>query len=188
MMNDIELLAKAWRVAAERHVHQRRKGESQEPYVNHLAEVADLVAQATDGSDARLVAAAVLHDTIEDTDLSREELASEFGEDVARLVLEVTDDKSLPKQSRKRLQVEHAPHISARAKILKLADKTSNIRAMASSPPKDWPLARRQEYLAWARSVVAALGGANPWLERQFSEAAGQLETLLAQEARRQTA
>src|SRR5512143_171969 len=112
MTSDIELLAKAWRVAAERHVHQRRKGESQEPYVNHLAEVADLVAEATGGGDARLVAAAVLHDTIEDTDLSREELASQFGEDVAGLVFEVTDDKSLSKQNRKRLQVEHAPHIS----------------------------------------------------------------------------
>ena len=187
MTNDIELLAKAWRVAAERHVHQRRKGESQEPYVNHLAEVADLVAHATSGRDAQLVAAAVLHDTIEDTDLSREELASQFGEDVAGLVLEVTDDKALPKQNRKRLQVEHAPHISARAKVLKLADKTSNIRALENSPPRDWPLARKREYLAWARSVVDGLRGANPWLEGQFSEAAARLEALLAGESARRS-
>src|SRR5476649_1804849 len=138
MVGEIILLARAWRVAAERHVDQRRKGERAEPYVNHLAEVADLVAEATNGNDPNLVVAAVLHDTIEYTGLTYAELQSQFGTDVADLVAEVTDDKQLPSAERKKQQVEHASHISARAKLLKLADKTSNLRSIANSPPPDW--------------------------------------------------
>lgn len=176
----VVLLARAWRLAAERHAAQRRKGAAQEPYVNHLAEVAELVALATEGRDAALVAAAVLHDTVEDTPTTAAELTALFGADVASLVLEVTDDKSLPKQRRKQLQVESAPTKSARAKMIKLADKTSNLRAIASSPPTHWSLARRREYLAWARQVVAGLRGANGWLEASFAEAAAALEASLA--------
>ena len=174
-MNQVLLMSRAWQLATERHVDQRRKGERAEPYVNHLAEVAALVAEATKGEDVNLVVAAVLHDTIEDTGLTHAELLEQFGKDVADLVAEVTDDKSLPKAERKRLQVEHAPHKSPRAKILKLADKTSNLRALAKSPPADWSEERKRDYLAWAQKVAAGLRGVNPWLEKMFDDAAKQL-------------
>ena len=165
-------LSRAFRFAAERHVHQRRKGEAAEPYLNHLAEVADLVAEATGGGDVDLIVAALLHDVIEDTPTSRATVAELFGEDVAGLVAEVTDDKSLPKAERKRLQVAHASSRSPRAKLLKLADKTSNLRALAASPPADWNPERRVQYVDWARAVVAGLRGTNAWLEAEFDRAA----------------
>ena len=152
-----KLLARAFHFAALRHAHQRRKGDAAEPYLNHLAEVADLVAEATGGKDASLVAAALLHDVVEDTDTTLAEVAATFGEDVAGLVAEATDDKTLPKAERKRLQIVHAPSHSPRAKLLKLADKTSNLRNMATSPPAGWPPERRRDYVAWAR-----VGGGRP--------------------------
>ena len=129
--------------AARWHADQRRKGEAKEPYINHLLEVAYLVAEATEGRDPNLVIAALLHDAIEDQGVSRETIAEMFGEDVAGLVWEVTDDKRLPKAERKRLQEETAASKSPRAKVLKLADKTSNLRALAASPPADWSAERR---------------------------------------------
>lgn len=173
-MNQVLFMSRAWQVATERHVDHRRKGRRAEPYVNHLAEVAMLVAEATRGEDVHLVVAAVLHDTMEDTGLTHAELVEQFGEDVADLVAEVTDDKSLPKAERKKLQVEHAPHISTRAKILKLADKISNLRALAKSPPADWSQDRKREYVDWAQKVADGLRGANPWLEAVFDEAVSQ--------------
>jgi (p)ppGpp synthase/HD superfamily hydrolase len=158
-------------------VGQRRKGEAAEPVVNHLAEVADLVARGTDGADVDVVVAAVLHDTVEDTDTTFEEIAGRFGARVAGLVAEVTDDKTLPLAERKRLQVENAAHASRGAKVIKIADKTSNLRAMAESPPRDWSEARRADYLDWSRRVVANCRGANRWLEDRFDEAAAALET-----------
>jgi len=125
-MKDIVLISRAWNFAAQRHASQRRKGKAQKPYVNHLAEVAELVATATDGQDANVVAAAVLHDTVEDTATLPAELTAVFNADIAGLVAEVTDDKSLEKAVRKKLQVEHAAASSRRAKLIKLADKTSN--------------------------------------------------------------
>ena len=150
---------KAADAAARWHVHQRRKGAAQEPYINHLLEVAMLVAEATDGKDPELVVAALLHDAIEDQEVPKSVIAEGFGEDVAGLVDEVTDDKTIDKQERKRLQVEHAPKKSQRAKILKLADKTSNLRAIAASPPPDWSVKRRLEYVDWARGVSEGLKG-----------------------------
>lgn len=171
-MNDaVVALARAWDFAARRHVQQRRKGEAAEPYVNHLAEVAHLLAEATGGADPVLVIAGVLHDTIEDTATTRADLERIFGPEVAALVAEVTDDKTLPKAERKRLQVVTAPHKSARAKMIKLADKTSNLRALAASPPLSWDLARRIEYFRWAAEVVAGCRGVNPRLEALFDEA-----------------
>ena len=174
-MTDAEIvrrLAEAYLFAAERHARQRRKGDAGEPYINHLAEVAALVAEATAGRDPDLVIAALLHDTVEDTETSHDELVQRFGRDVADLVAEVTDDKSLPQAERKRLQVEHAPSRTPRAKVLKLADKTSNLRALAHSPPADWSLERRCDYIEWGRDVVAGLRGASPELEAKFDEAA----------------
>jgi len=165
--------------AARWHVHQRRKGEAAEPYVNHLLEVALLVAQATGGKDFDLVIAALLHDAIEDCDTPAAEIAQQFGPDVAELVQAVTDDKTLPKAERKRLQIAHAAHAAPRAKLLKLADKTSNLRAMAASPPKGWALERKLEYVTWARDVVAGLRGSHAWLEGQFDQAAAEAERAL---------
>ena len=131
-----------------------------------------LVAEATAGHDAELIAAALLHDVVEDTRTTLVEVEAVFGADVAGLVAEATDDKSLPKEERKRLQVLHAAGHSQRAKKLKLADKTSNLRALAASPPADWSIERRRDYVAWGRAVVAGLRGADPWLEERFDDAA----------------
>jgi GTP diphosphokinase / guanosine-3',5'-bis(diphosphate) 3'-diphosphatase len=162
--------------AARWHVHQRRKGAAEEPYVNHLLEVATLVAEATDGKDPELVIAALLHDSIEDQEVPRSVIAEAFGNGVAKLVEEVTDDKRLEKQERKRLQVEHAHKKSQRAKILKLADKTSNLRAIAASPPPEWSVKRRLEYVDWARKVSTGLTGVSKWLEGEFEQAAKEAE------------
>jgi len=161
------------------HVHHRRKGEAAEPYINHLLEVALLVAQATGGKDFDLVIAALLHDAIEDCEVSADEITAHFGPDVAGLVRAVTDDKNLPKAERKRLQISHAAAAPARAKILKLADKISNLRAMAASPPKGWPLERKRDYVAWAREVAVGLRGTHAWLEAALDEAAAAAERAL---------
>jgi guanosine-3',5'-bis(diphosphate) 3'-pyrophosphohydrolase len=158
------------------HVNQRRKGAAQEPYINHLLDVASMVATATGGNDPNLVIAALLHDAIEDQKITRQEIVEKFGEDVAGLVCEVTDDKSLPKAERKRLQVETAAKKTPRAKILKLADKTSNLNSVAASPPPDWSVQRRLDYVAWSKAVVTALGTVDPTMQEQFSHAADRAE------------
>lgn len=170
-------------VAARWHVGQRRKGDAQEPYINHLLEVARLVGEATGGRDPDLVVAALLHDAVEDCEISPETIAGEFGAEVRCLVMAVTDDKSLPKAMRKQLQIDHAPGASARVKLLKLADKISNLRAMATSPPANWPVARRLEYVAWARAVVAGMRGCHAGLEAAFDEAAARAEAAAAAQA-----
>jgi guanosine-3',5'-bis(diphosphate) 3'-pyrophosphohydrolase len=176
MMDDLTRVMKAADAAARWHVHQRRKGTAQEPYVNHLLEVAHLVAAATDGREADVVIAALLHDAVEDQDVTAETIAREFGRDVADIVMEVTDDKSLPKAQRKQRQVDSAGHKSRAAKLIKLADKTSNLRAISLSPAPDWSIERRLEYIRWAKQVVAALRGVSPWLEQQFDDAAKRAE------------
>jgi guanosine-3',5'-bis(diphosphate) 3'-pyrophosphohydrolase len=172
MKNEWIAVLRAADAAARWHVHQTRKGIAAEPYINHLLEVAWLVAEATQGKDPDLVIAALLHDAIEDQEVPRQVIADAFGEAVAQLVEEVTDDKKLDKQVRKQLQVEHAATKSRSAKILKLADKTSNLRALAASPPSDWSVKRRLDYVAWARAVKAGLGGVSDWLEGEFEAAA----------------
>jgi guanosine-3',5'-bis(diphosphate) 3'-pyrophosphohydrolase len=171
-MKEWLLVLKAADAAARWHVHQRRKGAAEEPYINHLLEVALLVAEATGGTDTNLVIAALLHDAIEDSEVPKELIADAFGEDVASIVLEVTDDKMLSKETRKREQVETASAKSDRAKMLKLADKTSNLRAIAASPPADWSVKRRIDYVRWAREVVDGMRGINLRLEAQFDDAA----------------
>lgn len=170
-MKEVLSLAKALNFAAQKHVDQKRKGENQEPYIVHLTEVAELLAGATDGTDVNLVIAGLLHDTIEDVDVTREELEREFGQDVAELVAEVTDDKSLPKAARKQHQVDSAGKKSDRAKMIKLADKTSNLRSITASPPTDWLEDRKREYFDWAAQVVAGCRGVNARLERAFDAA-----------------
>ncbi len=160
--------ARALDFAARKHAHQRRKGESAEPYINHLADVTRLLAAATEGRDTELVIAGLLHDTLEDTDTSYDELAAEFGPEVAALVAEVTDDKSLERQERKQRQVTTAPMKSAQAKMIKLADKTSNLHSILHSPPVGWDDARKREYFEWARRVIEGCRGVNPYLEQEF--------------------
>src|ERR1700722_6935769 len=167
---------KAANVAARWHVHQRRKGAAEEPYVNHLLEVALLVAEATKGANPNIVIAALLHDAMEDSEVPREIIATAFGDQVTGLVEELTDDKSLGKQVRKRAQVENAPKKSKQAKVIKLADKISNLRAITVSPPSDWSVKRRGNYLEWASKVVSGLRGANRMLEEEFDRAAAAAE------------
>ncbi len=164
-------LLRALEFAARKHRDQRRKGVAAEPYVNHLAEVTRLLAEATGGRDPVLLMAGLLHDTIEDTATTPEELAREFGEEVAGLVVEVTDDKSLPQRERKRRQIERAGESSTRAKLLKLADKTANVRSIVHSPPANWDRERKQAYLRWATRVIHHCRGINPQLESKFDEA-----------------
>jgi len=175
-LNEWLQVLKAADAAARWHAHQRRKGAAQEPYINHLIEVAMLAADATGGVDTSLVIAALLHDTIEDCKVPKRLLAEMFGEDVASLVDEVTDDKSLPREVRKLKQVETSPKKSPRAKVLKLADKTSNLRAIAASPPATWSIERRREYVDWSREVVRGLRGTNQQLEDEFDQAAAAAE------------
>ncbi len=148
--------------------------------MNHLLEVAALVAQA-DGGNTDLIVAALLHDAIEDQPVTREMIAEQFGERVAGLVQEATDDWSLPKQVRKQLQIETAPNKSRDAKLLLLADKVSNLRSIASNPPADWSIGRRQAYVNWAADVATAgLLGVSDWLDAQFDEARKQAEESIS--------
>lgn len=178
-MTDLVLVSRAADFAARRHAGTRRKGADKEPYVNHLAEVALLLTVATKGSDAALVAAGWLHDTIEDTGVTRDELAELFSADVAELVVACTDDKTLPKAERKRLQIEHAPHLAPRAKLIKLADKISNLRSLIVSPPDDWERDRLLDYLDWAEKVAAGCRGVNDHLENLFDETAARGRAVL---------
>ena len=179
MLPAIRLLSEAAELAAHRHNGMARKGRGSEPYINHLAEVANLLATASDGEDAELVAAGWLHDTIEDTATTREELTRKFSERVASLVVECTDDMSLPKAERRRLQVVDAPHKSPGAKLIKIADKVSNIRA------RIFPHASREqrnelaEYVAWAEQVVNGCRGVNAVLDTLFDEAVANARSTL---------
>lgn len=171
MTQDLVRLARAADYAARQHTAQRRKGEAGEPYVNHLTEVAALLAEATDGADVVLLMGGLLHDTLEDTDATYEDLMERFGADVAALVAEVTDDKSLPKDERKRLQVETTGSKTRRAKLLKIADKTSNLRSLVRSPPSGWTEQRLRDYVVWAEAVVRSCRGLNASLEAGFDTA-----------------
>src|SRR5690242_856658 len=171
MLSPIRLISEAAELAAQRHNGMARKGRGSEPYINHLAEVANLLSTATDGADAELVAAGWLHDTIEDTETTREELAGRFSERVASLVEECTDDMALPKAERRRLQIVHAPQKSPGAKLIKIADKISNIGARIHPDPSAEEREDLADYTEWAEQVVAGCRGANAWLDQTFDKA-----------------
>ena len=156
---DLALLFRALSFAAHKHRDQRRKDAEASPYINHPIALAEVLAGEGGVSDVEVLAAALLHDTIEDTDTSLEELQREFGERIAAMVAEVTDDQALPKVDRKRLQIEHAAGLSAGAKLVKLADKICNLRDVADRPPAKWEMQRRQEYFEWAKKVIDGLRG-----------------------------
>ena len=171
MLAPLRLVSEAAELAARRHNGMARKGRGDEPYINHLAEVANLLALATDGADAELVAAGWLHDTVEDTATTREELVEKFGARVASLVVEVTDDMSLEKPVRRRKQIEDAPHKSAGAKLIKIADKISNVRARILPDPTEAEREDLIDYTNWAEQVVAGCRGGNAVLDRAFDDA-----------------
>jgi guanosine-3',5'-bis(diphosphate) 3'-pyrophosphohydrolase len=156
--------------AAEKHRHQRRKDRHESPYINHPIQVASLLWEVGNVRDPVTLIAGILHDTIEDTGTTGEEIERRFGAEVRSVVEEVTDDRSLPKQTRKDLQVEHAAQKSARARAVKLADKIDNLRDLIESPPADWSLERKQDYARWARRVVDEMRGTNPGLEARFDD------------------
>ena len=170
MLAPLRLVSEAAELAARRHNGMARKGRGNEPYINHLAEVANLLSAATDGADAELVAAGWLHDTIEDTETTRDELAREFSERVASLVIEVTDDMSLPKAERRRLQVIDAPHKSPGAKLIKIADKISNIGARVHPDPSANERDDLVDYSDWAEQVVAGCRCGNAFLDKTFDD------------------
>lgn len=179
MLPAVRLVSEAAELAARRHAGMARKGRGNEPYVNHLAEVANLLAFATDGADAELVAAGWLHDTIEDTDITREALAEKFGERVAAVVVEVTDNMSLPKDQRRQKQIEDAPHKSPGAKLIKIADKISNIRARIVREPSKEERDDLADYVAWAEKVVAGCRGINAALDAKFVETVKAAKSVL---------
>jgi guanosine-3',5'-bis(diphosphate) 3'-pyrophosphohydrolase len=170
-VNNCSLILRAASFAADRHRDQRRKGNDESPYINHPFAVASALCDEGGVTDAELLAAALLHDTIEDTATTQEELRRAFGARIAGIVVEVTDDKRLSKAERKRLQVEHAAQVSKEAKQLKIADKLCNLREILASPPADWPLFRKRQYFDWAKDVVDQVRDANPQLARLFDAA-----------------
>jgi (p)ppGpp synthase/HD superfamily hydrolase len=170
MLSPLRLVSEAADLAARRHNGMARKGRGNEPYINHLAEVANILAEVTDGADAELVAAGWLHDTVEDTGTTRDELAARFGTRVAALVMEVTDDMSLSKPQRRVRQIADAQHKSPGARLIKIADKISNIRARMHSAPTPQERADLTDYVDWAEQVVAGCRGGNVLLDRMFDD------------------
>jgi (p)ppGpp synthase/HD superfamily hydrolase len=170
MLSAVRLISEAAELAARRHNGMARKGRGNEPYINHLAEVANLLARATDGADAELVAAGWLHDVIEDTETTREELARKFSDRIASLVVECTDDMNLPKVERRRRQVVDAPKKSTSARLIKIADKISNVGARIHSDPTSDERGDLADYTDWAEQVVAGCRGGNAWLDTTFDE------------------
>lgn len=162
------LILKALAFAAHKHRDQRRKDVNASPYINHPIALADVLCNEGGITDENVLCAALLHDTIEDTKTTPEELAENFGKVISSIVMEVTDDKKIDKAERKRLQIEHAAHASHQAKLVKLADKISNLRDIISYPPDGWDLKRKQEYFNWAKKVVDKVRGTNVDLERIF--------------------
>lgn len=159
---------KAVAFAAEKHCNQRRKDADASPYINHPIALANVLANEAGVKDVAVLCAAVLHDTIEDTQTTAVELEEAFGAHITSIVLEVTDDKSLEKHVRKQHQIDHAPHSSPKAKLVKLADKICNLRDILASPPSDWSTERKVAYFDWAEQVVSGLRGVNPMLEGIF--------------------
>ena len=164
----IPALLEATLFAADKHRGQKRKDAQKTPYINHPIYVVNLLAGVGGITDVELLQAGMLHDTVEDTDATPEEIETLFGYAVRSLVMEVTDDKSLEKQERKRIQIEKAPGLSPRAKLIKLADKTANLTDMIASPPAHWPLERRQQYVVWSDKVIAGCRGHNTRLEEIY--------------------
>ena len=172
-------LLRATNFAAIAHSQTRRKGAAQEPYIEHLIEVTEILADCGGACDSVLLQAAMLHDTLEDTDVTEAELARRFGAPVAVVVAELTDNTALPKEERKRLQVKNAPALSDRGRQIKIADKISNLRGLIVSPPERWDFERKMRYFSWSEDVVAGCRGVNPALDALFDEICAEGVVLL---------
>ena len=165
--SELNLLVKAMSFSANKHKHQRRKGKEASPYINHPIGLVEVLVDVGNVTDINAICAALLHDTVEDTRTTREELTETFGPEISRIVMEVTDDKSLSKAERKQAQIDHARHLSNEARAVKLADKICNLGDVAKSPP-NWSLSRRQQYFDWAKKVIDGLRGEWSELEAEF--------------------
>ena len=168
-------LIEAAMFAAEKHRDCRRKDVEATPYINHPIKVASLLAGAGKIDDVEMLQAALLHDTVEDTPTEPEEIEARFGRAVRDLVMELTDDKKLEKQERKRIQIEKAPHLSAQAKVIKVADKTANLSDIVDSPPVGWSMQRLQDYVRWSATVVEGCRGHNESLEALYDATAARI-------------
>jgi len=166
--NQLGMFVRAVAFAAAKHRDQRRKDADASPYINHPIALANVLANEGGVADTTVLCAAILHDTIEDTETTADALEAIFGPEVTSVVLEVSDDKSLAKKIRKQLQIDHAPHLSPKAKLVKLADKICNLRDVLSSPPADWSVERKRDYFNWAAQVVDGIRGIHPRLESVF--------------------
>jgi guanosine-3',5'-bis(diphosphate) 3'-pyrophosphohydrolase len=167
---DLKTLLKALAFAAHKHKDQRRKDVDASPYINHPISLADILCNEGHITDIETICGALLHDTVEDTETTAEELEREFGKTISNIVMDVTDDKTLPKAARKQAQIDHAAYISEKAKLVKLADKISNLRDVLDNSPTDWSLERRQEYFDWAYKVIDQIRGTHTGLEALFDE------------------
>jgi guanosine-3',5'-bis(diphosphate) 3'-pyrophosphohydrolase len=152
--------------AAVRHADQRRKGEGGAPYVNHLIEVAMLLAEVGGVEDEEILVAAVLHDVVEDTPTSIDEVGDRFGERVKHIVRSVTDDKSLPRTERRRLVLEHLVHADVSTKLVKLADLSSNM----NMPPAEWSRERLLAYVEWSSEAARLCAGVCAALDELYRE------------------
>ena len=177
-MNPAKLL-QAISFAADKHRNQRRKDQDASPYINHPIAVATVLASEGNVDDELVLLGAILHDTVEDTETTFEELEVLFGAEAMNVVREVTDDKSLPKATRKELQIEHAAHASDQAKQVKIADKICNIRDIIKSPPADWSTERKREYLDWTCKVVNGCRGVNQCLDLVYDAVFNEGKSLL---------
>lgn len=177
---DLGRILEAAIFATQKHQGQVRKGEQGLPYITHPIAVAKAIWEIGGVKDNDILVAAILHDTIEDTQTTKNEIKERFGEDVLSIVLEVTDDKKLEKMERKRLQVLHAATLSYPAKIIKLGDKLINCCDILLSPPNGWDLERRRDYIQWGADVVSRIRGTNQALEQAFDEMLAQAEGELA--------
>ncbi len=172
--SDLKLLLKALQFSALKHRNQRRKDVDASPYINHPISLASILCNEAHVTDIEVICGALLHDTVEDTETTPEELESEFGPTIKNIVMDVTDDTLLTRPERKQAQIDHAAHISDQAKLVKLADKISNLRDVSCNAPECWSLDRCQEYFDWAKKVIDKVRGVNPTLERIFDEAYSQ--------------
>lgn len=177
-LGDLALVLKAAAFASEKHSGQRRKDADASPYINHPLALANILANEGGVTNVSVLGAALLHDTVEDTETTLEEVEATFGTEIAKIVGEVTDDKNLSKEERKRLQVVKSSSKSKGAKLVKLADKICNLRDIASNPPADWSVERRQAYFDWAAEVIAGARGVSPALEAVFDEIYAQRGSL----------
>ena len=165
--SELNLLIKAMSFAAHKHKDQRRKDKEASPYINHPIGLAEVLVNVGNVTAINTICAALLHDTVEDTETTQEELTETFGAEISDIVMEVTDDKSLSREDRKQAQIDHAMHLSSEARAVKLADKICNLGDVSTSPP-DWSLERRQQYFDWAKNVIDGLRGDWSELEAEF--------------------